>query len=95
MSVRIVAVVFIFIARLKLPSGVSVVEVLRKRYGTDFVNNVIKLEKIDYKCHKLQLDLNFLQICQHSNVIPKFLQFDLANRNLRSSWLTIPARKDC
>ena len=43
MNVRIVAVVFIFIARLKLPSSVSVIEVLRKRYGTDFVNNVIKL----------------------------------------------------
>ena len=58
---------------------------LRNKYGTDLVKNIRKLEKIDYKYHKLQLDLNFLQNCQHSNVIPKLLRFKLANRNFRSS----------
>ena len=76
---------FIFIARLRFPSGLSIVEVLRIRYGTDLVKNIRKLEKIDCKYYKLQLNLDFLQTCQHSNVIPKFLQFKLANRNLRSS----------
>ena len=85
MNVRVIALVFIFIARLRFPSGLSIVEVLRNRYGTDLVKNVRKLEKIDYKYRKLQLDLDFLQTCQHSNVIPKFLRFKLANRNLRSS----------
>ena len=90
-SVRVVSLVFIFITRLRFPSGLSIVEVLRKRYGTDLVKNVRKLEKIDYKYRKLQLDLDFLQSCQHSNVIPKFLRFKLANRNLRSS----PAYNTC
>ena len=58
---------------------------LRNRYGTDLVKNIRKLEKIDYKYRKLQLDLDFLQNCQHSNVIPKLLRFKLANRNFRSS----------
>ena len=72
-SVCVAALVFIFIARLRFPSGFSIVEVLRSRYGTDLVKNVRKLEKIDYKYRKLHLDLNFLQSCEHSNVIPKFL----------------------
>ena len=58
---------------------------LSNRYGTDLVRNVRKLEKIDYEYPKLQLDLDFLQTCQHSIVIPKFLRFKLANRNLRLS----------
>ena len=58
---------------------------LSNRYGTDLVRNVRKLEKIDYEYPKLQLDFDFLQTCQHSIVIPKFLRFKLANRNLRLS----------
>ena len=84
-SVRVIALVFIFIARLRFPSGLSIFEVLHNRYPTDLVKNVRKLEKIDYKYRKLQLDLDFLQTCQHSNVIPKFLRFKLANRNSRLS----------
>ena len=80
MSVRIVALVFMFISRLIFSSGLPIVKVLRKRYGTDLVKNVRKLETID-KYHRLQLHLDFLQAFQHSNNIPKFLQFKLANRN--------------
>ena len=85
MSVRVVALVFIFIARLRFPSCLSTAEVLRNRYSNDLFKNVRKLKKIDYKYRKLQLDFDVLQICQHSNVIAKYLQFKLVNRNLRSS----------
>ena len=44
MSVCVVALVFIFIARLRFPPGLSIVEMLRNRYGTDLVKNVRKLE---------------------------------------------------
>ena len=74
MSVHVVSS-FIFNARLRFSSGLSIVEVLCKRYDTD-------IEEIDSKYCKLQLDLDFVQ---HSNVIPMFLQFNLANRNLRLS----------
>ena len=84
-NVRLVALVFTFISRLRFPSGLSIIEVLRNRYGANLVKNVRKLEKIDYKYLKLQRDLDFLQSCQHSNITPKFLRFKLANRNLRSS----------
>ena len=70
-SIRIAALVFIFVARLRFTSGFSIVEMLRNRYGTDLVKNIRKTEKIDYKYRKLMLDLNFLQNCRHSNVIGK------------------------
>ena len=59
----VIVLLFIFIARLRFPSGLSIVEVLCNRYGTDLVKNVRKLEKIDWKYRKLQLDLDFLQTC--------------------------------
>ena len=42
----------------------------------------------------MELDLDFLQTCQHSNVTPKFLWFKLANRNfwLSSTCSTSPKR---
>ena len=52
-SVYVIALVFIFIARLRFPSGLSIVEVLRNRYGTNLVKNVRKFDKIDCKYHKL------------------------------------------
>ena len=62
-SVRVVALVFVFIARVRFPSGMSIVKVLRNRYGLDLVKNVRKLEKIDWKYRKIQLDLEFLKTC--------------------------------
>ena len=59
-SICIAALVFIFVARLRFTSGLSIVETLRNRYGTDLVKNIRKMEKTDYKYRKLQLDLNFL-----------------------------------
>ena len=82
---RLIALVFIFVSRLRFPSGLSIVEVLRNIYGTVLDKNVRKLKKIDYKYRKLQPDLDSLQTCQYSNVIPKFLRFKLANRNIQWS----------
>ena len=55
------------------PSGLSIVEVLCNRYGANLVKDVRKLEKICNQYGELQLDLDFLQTCQHSNAIPKCL----------------------
>ena len=52
-SVRVVALIFMFIARLRFPSGLLMVQVLRNRYDIDLVKNVRKLEKIDHKYRKL------------------------------------------
>ena len=53
MSVGVVALIFIFIARLRFPSDLPMVQVLHNRYDIDLVKNVRKLEKIGHKCRKL------------------------------------------
>ena len=40
---------------------------------------------MDYKLRKAKLDINFLIKCQRENVIPNFLKFRLANKDLRNS----------
>ena len=44
-----------------------------------------KFEKNEFKKRKCELDLEFLLTCQQRNVIPTFLKFRLANRNLHGS----------
>ena len=60
-------------------------QVIRKRYGDTIVKLVRKFQKVDFKHRKAALDLNFLQVCRIFNVIPKFFQFRVANKNLRKS----------
>ena len=42
-------------------------------------------KKLDYKVRKNQDDLEFLKLCRENGLTPKFLNFKLANRNLRYS----------
>ena len=58
---------------------------IRNRYGNDTVKLVRQFEKLDYKYCKLLPDLSFLENCIKNHVIPKFLQFYSANRDLRDS----------
>ena len=51
MSVHIVRLVFVFIARLRFPLGLTIVEVLYNRYGTDLVKNVRKLTTNTTNCN--------------------------------------------
>ena len=44
-----------------------------------------KFEKLDDEVCKNQGDLQFLKLCQENGLTPKFLNFKLANRNLRYS----------
>ena len=74
-----------FLIRLRFPSRKSIAEIIRKRYGSDTVKQLRKFEKLDYKVRKNQGDLEFLKLCQENGLTPKFLNFKLANRNLRYS----------
>ena len=85
MFLRTLALVFIFLVRLRFPSRLSLLQVIRNRYGDTIVKLVRKFENVDFKHSKVALDLNFLQTCRSFNVIPKFLQFPIANKNLRRS----------
>ena len=48
-TLRVMALVFMFVARTRLPVKHSIVNVLRKRYGKILVKNVRKFEKYEFK----------------------------------------------
>ena len=85
MFLRTLALVFIFLVHLKFTTRLLLLQVIRNRYGDTIAKLVRKFEKVDFKHRKAALDLNFLQVCRSFNVIPKFFQFRVANKNLRKS----------
>ena len=82
---KVLGLVFLFIIRIRFPKGKSIANIIRSRYGEAFVRKIRKFEKNDYKLWKSHLDLRFLLECKKNNLIPKFLQFKLANRHLHNS----------
>ena len=82
---KAVVYVFIFISRIRFPSEQPLTEVVRNRYNEDVLRTLRRFEKLDYKQRKINLDLSFLNDCLNSSIIPKFLQFRTANRQLKSS----------
>ena len=61
MFMRVAALVFLFLIRLHFLHSKSVVEVIRKTYGQDTIKNLRKLEKLDYRLRKAQIDQVFSQ----------------------------------
>ena len=94
MNVRVIVLVFISIARLRFPSGLSIVEVLRNRYGTDLVKNVRKLEKIDYK-YRCSLSWIFYKLVNTGMSFQSFSDLSWQIETYNRLRLTTPARNDC
>ena len=82
---RILSLVFIFLIRLRFPKDCSLHDVIKRRYGNDCSRNLRKLQKTDLKLRKAKLDLKFLNDCFELGLLPKFLNFKLANPRLRKS----------
>ena len=74
-----------FFVLLRFPCRLSLLQVILNRYGGTVVELVPKFEKADFKHRKAALDLNFLQTWSSFNVIPKILQFCVANKGLQRS----------
>ena len=81
----IAALVLQFIIRLRFPAQKSIARVIADRYGSPTVSLLRKFESIDYKERKCELDINFISNCIDHELVPKFVQFKVANRGLRSS----------
>ena len=79
MIVRVLALVFLFLLKLRFPANKLVAEFIRKRYGVDAFKHLRKFEKLDFKIRKNEADLEFLQMCHQDGLTPKFLNFKLAN----------------
>ena len=85
MFIHVAVIVFLFLARVRFPKSKSIAEVIRSRYSENTVKRIRKLEKLDYRLRKAELDLQFLCKCDDNNVIPTFLNFRLANSHLKYS----------
>ena len=81
----IAALVLQFIIRLRFPAQKSIARVIADRYGSPTVSLLRKFESIDYKERKCELDINFISNCIDHDLVPKFVQFKVANRGLPSS----------
>ena len=85
MFLKTLALVFMFLIRLRFPKNLSLIQVIHKLYGNTVVKLVRKFEKLDFKHRKAALDLQFLKTCQEFKVTPKFRQFRVANDSLKQS----------
>ena len=83
MFIHVAVFLFLFLARVRFPKSKSTAEVIRSRYSENTVKRICKLEKLDYRLRKAELDLQFLCKCDDNNVIPNFLNFRLANSHLK------------
>ena len=87
----IFAYVLLFAVKCRFPANKSVAEIIRRRYNDDVLVKVRRLEKLDFKLRKYDLDVEFLQICVDNNLIPNFVRFKVTNSALKSS----KAYRDC
>ena len=85
MFIRILSLVYLFLIRLRFPSGASVSDVIRKRYGNEVLSKLRKYEKLDLKIGKAKLDISFLEVCLEHDLTPTFVQFRTANKSLQNS----------
>ena len=84
LRVAVLVFLFLFLARIRFPRTKSIAAIIRSAYGDKILKMVRKLEKLDFKLRKSKLDIKFLCKCEN-NVIPNFLCFRTANKNLTDS----------
>ena len=82
---RVFAYVLLFVIKCRFPAGKSVADIIRDRYNNKILNKTRRLEKLDFKIRKRELDVEFIQTCIQNNLIPKFLNFKVPNSALRDS----------
>ena len=70
----VLVLAFMFVARTRFPVKHFIVNVLLKRYGKILAKNVRKFQKYDFKYKTAILDLDFLLTCKEKNIIPKFFK---------------------
>lgn len=88
---RLFAYVLLFIIKCRFPGNKSIADIIRGRYDDNILTKIRRLEKLDFKLRKFDLDVEFLHICLENNLTPNFLKFKVTNSALRSS----KAYKEC
>ena len=85
MLMKVAAVMFLFLIRLRFPKSKLILDILRRRYGQGTLEKIRKFEYLDYRLRKAELGLEFLLRRKDSNVIPNFLNFRITNQSLKAS----------
>ena len=83
--ISIIALVFIFISKVRFPRNKSLQDVVIERYGVETLRLFRRNEALYFKCSKTKMDLKFLRKCLDHKVFPTFLNFKTSNNGLRSS----------
>ena len=81
------------IFKLRFPVRISFADTTRRRYGHDVLELFRTLERTTIKLFKAKADLDFLETCRDTDLVPRFLQFKLANRRLTSSSEALRSRR--
>ena len=82
---KVFAYVILFIIKCRFPANKSIADIIRGRYDENTLQKVRRLEKLDYKLRKCDLDIEFLKICADNNLVPNFLKFKVTNTALKNS----------
>ena len=85
MLMIVATIVFLFPIGLRFPKSKSISDILRRRYSQSTLKKIRKVEKLDYRLRKAELDLEFLLRCRDSNVMPNFLNFLVSSHYLKAS----------
>ena len=85
MFIHVAVIMFLFLARVRFSKSKSIAEVIRFKCSGNTAKRIRKLEELDYQLSEEELDLQFLCKCDDSNVLPSFLNFRLANSQLKYS----------
>ena len=78
---HLLAYVLLFAIKCRFP----VAEIIRKCNDENVLKDIRRLEKLDYKLRKCDLDVEFLNICLSNKLIPKFVRFKVTNAALKCS----------
>ena len=81
----VVSLVLQFLIRLRFPPNKSIANIIRTRYGEPTIRLIRKYESTDLKLRKSALDIEFIERCIKHDIVPKFVQFKVANKGLRGS----------
>ena len=82
---RVFAYVLLFVIKCRFPANKSVADIVCRRYGEGTLTKIRRIEKLDLKLRKCELDVEFLQICLDNNLVPNFVKFKVTNSSLKNS----------
>ena len=63
----ICSLIFLFLIKIRFPKGISISEILTKRYGQQGLKIFRETEKVDFKLKKIKCDIEFLKTCISNN----------------------------